>query len=385
MGRYFNTEGLCNPKEHYMVRLDDRVSKIKELFVDRGKYFVINRGRQYGKTTTLRALAAYLKEEYIVCSMDFQQIGTDEFRDERAFAHAFGEILVDILNNQKLENKKELVGPLAEFVQREERGTLGELFVQISEFCGNAPKPVILMIDEADSASNHWVFLDFLAQLRGYYLGRKDRSAFHSVIFAGVHDICNLSPRMCSEEVYRHYSPWNIAARFNIDMSFSAEQIAKMLQEYEEDHGIGMNVYAVAKCVYEYTSGYPYLVSAICKLLDEEIPENCGFEDMKDVWTKEGIDEAVKILLRENMSLLNSVIEPVNKFKDLRSMLKEMLYRGKQIPYSPDIEFINAGKMFGLLKREGSHVIISNRIFEMCLHNMFMTEESMKGDTYRYE
>ena len=56
MERYFNTEGLCEPDVHYMVRLDDRLEKIKRLFVDRGKYFVINRGRQYGKTTTLRAL-----------------------------------------------------------------------------------------------------------------------------------------------------------------------------------------------------------------------------------------------------------------------------------------------------------------------------------------
>ena len=54
--RYFNTEGLCRPEEHYMVQLDDRMEQIKTLFVDRKKYFVINRGRQYGKTTTLRAL-----------------------------------------------------------------------------------------------------------------------------------------------------------------------------------------------------------------------------------------------------------------------------------------------------------------------------------------
>lgn len=54
--RYFNTEGVCRPDEHYMVRLDDRLRKIKRLYVDRRKYFVINRGRQYGKTKTLRAL-----------------------------------------------------------------------------------------------------------------------------------------------------------------------------------------------------------------------------------------------------------------------------------------------------------------------------------------
>mgnify|MGYP001068217753 FL=1 len=50
MTRYFNTEGICSPKKHYMVCLNDRLKLIKEKYVDRGKYFVINRGRQYGKT-----------------------------------------------------------------------------------------------------------------------------------------------------------------------------------------------------------------------------------------------------------------------------------------------------------------------------------------------
>ncbi len=50
MTRYFNTEGRCRPDLHYMVPLNERLKMIKEQFVDREKYFVINRGRQYGKT-----------------------------------------------------------------------------------------------------------------------------------------------------------------------------------------------------------------------------------------------------------------------------------------------------------------------------------------------
>lgn len=56
--RYFNTEGACKSREHYMVNLDDRIAQIKKILVDRKKYFVINRGLQYGKTTTLAALEA---------------------------------------------------------------------------------------------------------------------------------------------------------------------------------------------------------------------------------------------------------------------------------------------------------------------------------------
>ena len=56
MGRVFNTTGVCIPEKHYMVNINGRLQQIKVL-VDEGKYFTINRARQYGKTTTLRALA----------------------------------------------------------------------------------------------------------------------------------------------------------------------------------------------------------------------------------------------------------------------------------------------------------------------------------------
>ena len=96
MTRYFNTEGCCKPGMHYMVRLDTRLKTIKELFVDRGKYCIINRGRQYGKTTTLMALAEYLREDYSVIAMDFQMMSTASFADEQTFIIAFIEYLEDL-------------------------------------------------------------------------------------------------------------------------------------------------------------------------------------------------------------------------------------------------------------------------------------------------
>ena len=92
MRKYFNTEGVCIPEKHYMVPLDDRLRQIKEKYVERGSYFIINKGRQYGKTTTLRLLARYLKPEYLVVSMDFKGIGTEEFRNEATFSRAFAKL-----------------------------------------------------------------------------------------------------------------------------------------------------------------------------------------------------------------------------------------------------------------------------------------------------
>ena len=55
MGRFFNVNGDCKPGRHYMVDIHPKLDEIKRM-VDRGDYFTINRARQYGKTTTLRAL-----------------------------------------------------------------------------------------------------------------------------------------------------------------------------------------------------------------------------------------------------------------------------------------------------------------------------------------
>ena len=44
-----------------------------------------------------------------------------------------------------------------------------------------------------------------------------------------------------------------------------------MLDEYEADHHTGMDTAAIAKSIREYTNGYPFLVSQICQLIDEDI------------------------------------------------------------------------------------------------------------------
>ena len=176
--RYFNTEGLCRPEEHYMVRLDERLGRITKLYVDRKKYFVINKGRQYGKTTTLRALAKYLDGEYIVFSLDFQQMGTRTFEDETTFSRGFLDRLLAELRKADSEDKVKLREMLSDFKDKHPDAIMDELFVFLSSMCERCERPVILMIDEVDSASNNQVFIDFLAQLRGYYLRREDEPTF---------------------------------------------------------------------------------------------------------------------------------------------------------------------------------------------------------------
>ena len=381
MLRYFNTEGRCIPKKHYMVPLEERLKVIKEQFVDQEKYFVINRGRQYGKTTTLRALAEYLQYEYIVVSIDFQGIGSEEFASAETFTWAFANVFLSAFKKVMMrhDEKEWLLKPLRDFVENAADRSLRELFVRLSKICEASNKPIVLMIDEVDSASNNQVFIDFLAQLRGYYLDREDSPIFHSVILAGVYDIVNLKLKIRSQSEHQYNSPWNIAADFDVDMSFSAKQIAAMLREYETDHHTGMEVEAVAEYLYQYTSGYPYLVSALCKIIDEKLLLQDAFADEHSIWTMEGIEAAVRIILRMKATLFDSMIKHITEYPELKELLYAMLFKGEQIVYSQDNHTIELARMFGYIQDDGNRVKVANRIFETRLYNLFLSEEELSN------
>ena len=159
-----------------------------------------------------------------------------------------------------------------------------ELFQYLTAICKASLKPIVLIIDEVDSASNHQVFLDFLAQLRNYYLKRNamEFPAFQSVILAGVYDIRNLKRKLRPEDDHTGNSPWNIAADFTISMEFNQDDIIGMLKEYESDYHTGMDITKISSLLYEYTSGYHFLVSKLCKLMDEQIKTQEELLDKSD-------------------------------------------------------------------------------------------------------
>ena len=165
MEKYFNTQGVCYPDEHYMVNMDERLREIKKL-IDRKKYFSINRGRQYGKTTTLFALEKYLKDDYTVVNMDFQFFTQEAFHDEAAFSCAFAKKFMTSVRNMS-DIKEEGLWTIKKCAGNH-AGSMDILFEGLSEFCDSVKRPAVLMIDEADSAADNQVFRDFLSLLRGY-------------------------------------------------------------------------------------------------------------------------------------------------------------------------------------------------------------------------
>lgn len=379
----FNTAGTCFPDKHYMVDLSDRIAAIRAM-VDNGDYFCINRGRQYGKTTTLEALDHALQQDCVVFSISFEGLDDDSFESEKALAQAFMNLLwrqVEFkLVRQMTEKLADIIGKFTSVPSQDM--SLNVLNEQISKLCISSEKPIVVIIDEVDQASNHESFIKFLGLLRTKYLNRERVPTFHSVILAGVYDIRNLKLKMRKDDEHSYNSPWNIAANFDVPMELSEKGIAGMLADYEADHATGMDVNAMAKLLSDYTGGYPFLVSRICQIMDEKLMKTEGFGSLPECWTKNGFLAALKVLLDERNTLFDDMIKKINDFRDLRQLLVDTLCTGRRISFSQDDKPQNLALMFNYIRNDGGKVAVANRIFEIRLYNLFILEESRRNPEF---
>ena len=282
-----------------MIDITDKLENILT-YIESEEYFIINRPRQYGKTTTLFMLEKKLNayDDYLVISISFEGIGDAVFENEESFSEAFLDI---VYRNLTYTDEH-----LALYIQKQiDRTTnLNTLSSVITDFVKKTEKKVILTIDEVDKSSNNQLFLSFLGMLRNKYLLRntgKDYT-FHSVILAGVHDIKSLKLKLRPDEEHKYNSPWNIASDFNVDMSFSVEEILTMLDDYTSNKPVQLDKQYFSEKLYFYTSGYPFLVSKLCKIIDEKIMPKDNL-----VWKKEYMDLAVKEILKDSNTNFDSM------------------------------------------------------------------------------
>ena len=183
------------------------------------------------------------------------------------------------------------------------------------------------------------------------------------------------------EEEHKYNSPWNVAAEFDLDMSFSIKDISGMLAEYEAVWQTGMEVKEIAELLYEYTSGYPFLVSWLCKYIDETLVGIEGFPDKRAAWSKAGILEAVKAFLNTPNTLIDDMRKKIADYSELREMLYTILFSGQSFPFNPDHTIVEIGMMFGFIKNVSGSKKIGKWPFPCC-SKCFRTP--LPGGTRRY-
>lgn len=197
--------------------------------------------------------------------------------------------------------------------------------------------------------------------LRDKYLARnigKDIT-FHSVILLGVYDVKNLKLKLRPDEEKKYNSPWNIATAFEVDMSFNSQEISTMLVEYEKDYKTGMDIMAMSEEIYNYTSGYPFLVSKICKVIHEKLNMD---------WTIQGLREAIKMIVNEKTTLSDDLIKNLEHYKDLYNSVFNQLILGEEVTFNIHNQTTEIGTMFGIFREKNGKRMIHNKIFEELIY-----------------
>lgn len=359
----FNTAGTCRPNEHYMVDITERLAIISKM-IARGDYFCINRGRQYGKTTTLAALADYLKDDYCVFNISFEGCDDSSFHNA-ATANAY--FLKVLKRHSRVNGSSEAMQSLLKEAVPVGCNEIDSIdFSEIvNELCTLSEKPVVVLIDEVDQASNNDGFVKFLGVLRNMFLSRETFPTFKSVILAGVYDIKNLKLKMRSEDEHQYNSPWNIAVPFDVDMSLPADGIAGMLAEYKAEHEMNFDHVAVAQMIHDYTSGYPFLVSRLCQIIDAE-----GW-----TWDKEGVQKAVNKILNEGSTLFDDIVKKLDEYPELENTIRGVLFNGYRYPFNYYDKATNLALMFSFVKQRDGAFAITCRLFETWFYNYFISQD----------
>ena len=373
MKKEFNITGTCYREDHYMM---DNTSKLKDIFelIEKQKYFTINRPRQYGKTTSITFLKQLLneKDDYMAIHLNFQGIGSQWYVSDDSFAQNFIQLFSDELE-YAVPEVSDLLKDLCSFVKN-----LDTLSKAITKIMHRVNKKVVLLIDEVDSGSNHLPFLHFLGMLRNKYLRRKDASqkTFHSIVLVGVHDIKTLKIKMRPEEDSKYNSPWNVATDFKIDMNFYPPEIIPMLEEYSEAEDVKMDAEAMADKLFYYTSGYPFLVSKLCKTIAEDVLPKKQ-EEERDVWTMDDLEDAVQLLLRENNTNFDSLIKNLENNEDLYGLVYQVCIEGEMIPFNQHEPNIHLGVTYGIFKDNGE-LKIHNIIYSEIIYNYMTAKQYTK-------
>ncbi|MEA1973045.1 MAG: AAA family ATPase, partial [Candidatus Cloacimonadota bacterium] len=169
-------------------------------------------------------------------------------------------------------------------------------------------------------------------------------------------------------EEAQYNSPWNIAADYDVDMTFNPNEIETMLVQYQNETKTEMNTKEIAGELYFYTSGYPYFVSKLCKIIDEKIkPEK---------WKKEHIVETVKILLdSRNNTNFDSLIKNIENNKELAKFIEKVILGSREYNYESSSPLISFGEMHGIFSRNDRNKLkIHNKIYEEKITNYILSK-----------
>ncbi len=262
MTRTFNTTGPCDPRRHYMLPPEARLPGLLPL-VQEDLYFVLHAARQTGKTTTMRAFAARLRDLGYVAIW----ATLEESQGVEGVLEAEPIWLAALERGAQNHLPPELRPPsCADWLDRPEGTRLHQWVRAWSEQV--YPRRVVLLLDEADVVSGP-ALISLLRQLRAGFMDRPEHFPA-SVALIGMRDLKDYLSSAKDGKPVNPGSPFNIKAASLTLRNFTEAEVRALLEQHTADTGQRFEDAALSRIFY-WTQGQPFLVNALARIAVMEL------------------------------------------------------------------------------------------------------------------
>lgn len=348
----FGTRGPVTPEKHYVVprtaELADFLGRVTE-----GRYLVIFAPRQTGKTTFFRSALQVLAADvpdYFPIELNFEEyvdITPAEFYES---VHEDVLTQIERVFQKRGETPPAALNPL---LARQGRNVTNNLSLRkfFEEFAQLLDYPrVVLIIDEFDNIPRAAVrgFLHTLRRI--YHEADEKHRCIHSVGIVGVKNITQLN-------YDRTVSPFNIQDEFHLP-NFTFAQVQELLGQYTAEVGQAFTPEVIER-LHSQTSGQPFLVNRLARILTEEmnIPETETINLAH--WTK-----AHSQILREQNVNIQHLRTNIRRNPRFQTILMEIASYDEGCAFNLDDDAISELATYGVIAEgKDSRCEIANPIY----------------------
>ncbi|MDR3243997.1 MAG: PD-(D/E)XK nuclease domain-containing protein [Elusimicrobiota bacterium] len=356
--RFFNTTGPCNPDDHYMLALEDRLAGVQlERYIKDQIYWILHahRPRQTGKTTVIMSFIRKImsENEAIACYASVEMCqGISE--PEKAIPTICSSI----------KNSADRVKlPIPAISAQYHHSMLNDTLRNLAKLA--APKPLIVCFDEIDTLEDK-VLISFLRQLIDGFASRGIGKFPVSIVLVSMRDLSDYIMTAKNEAESNSILPFN---KEYVSLSnFHKDDIAKLFSQRTAETGQKITEEAL-DYVYEQSKGQPWIVNSLFARATLRILK----EDSRETVTKELIEQAREQMLLASDWHLDSIVFRLKELH-LYKVIEALMIGESEYVITQSDEFKHCLN-FGIVSKEHGTLTVANPIYREVLARVLTNNE----------